>query len=174
MNHHERKIERVAPDGTVVEFSSLRLATKSVSDKYVDKSIRSRCRNGKSFAGYTWRYKDCTIPDEIWRDHPYLEIECSSLGRVRFRKCRISSGGLNGVKATYLRVHVGKKWYTLHRLIAETFHPNPENKPTVDHIDRDISNNKAENLRWATAKEQAANRSIRRKINFLTYYSHSN
>ena len=45
----------------------------------------------------------------------------------------------------------------LHRLIALTFLPNPENKPTVDHINRDRGDNRVENLRWATFREQNLN-----------------
>lgn len=41
----------------------------------------------------------------------------------------------------------------LHRLIAESFIPNPENKPCVDHIDGNRQNNSIENLRWATYSE---------------------
>lgn len=47
----------------------------------------------------------------------------------------------------------------LHRLLAEAFIPNPENKPTVDHIDRNTSNNVLSNLRWATHLEQHYNMS---------------
>jgi hypothetical protein len=43
---------------------------------------------------------------------------------------------------------------TIHRLLAETFIPNPENKPTVDHIDGNRQNNSLDNLRWATYSEQ--------------------
>lgn len=45
----------------------------------------------------------------------------------------------------------------LHRLLGEAFIPNPENKPTIDHIDRNTSNNAISNLRWATHLEQHAN-----------------
>lgn len=43
---------------------------------------------------------------------------------------------------------------TVHRLMAEAFIPNPENKPTVDHKDGNRKNNSLDNLRWATYSEQ--------------------
>ena len=42
----------------------------------------------------------------------------------------------------------------VHRLLAETFIPNPQNKPTVDHKDGNRENNSLQNLRWATYSEQ--------------------
>lgn len=45
----------------------------------------------------------------------------------------------------------------VHRMVAELFVPNPENKPCVDHIDTDRNNNKADNLRWVTQKENCNN-----------------
>jgi len=42
---------------------------------------------------------------------------------------------------------------TVHRLIAEAFIPNPDNKPCIDHKDGDRQNNKLSNLRWSTYSE---------------------
>ena len=44
-----------------------------------------------------------------------------------------------------------------HRYVAQCFIPNPDNKPTVDHINGNRQDNRVSNLRWATWKEQQEN-----------------
>ena len=61
----------------------------------------------------------------------------------------------------YVRVGLTKnkktKFFLIHRLVAKAFIPNPENKPQVDHFDRNKSNNILCNLRWATRGENQRN-----------------
>ena len=49
------------------------------------------------------------------------------------------------------------RFIKLHRLVATMFVPNPNNKPCVDHIDRDKFNNHHTNLRWVTRSENGLN-----------------
>ena len=65
----------------------------------------------------------------------------------------------------YYRIGLSKnkkeKFFRLHRLIALTFIPNPENKVEVDHINRNSEDNRIENLRWVTKSENRRNQSCR-------------
>ena len=53
-----------------------------------------------------------------------------------------------------------QKSFLIHRLVAKYFIPNPENKPTVNHIDRNRTNNNYNNLEWNTRLENCQHRSI--------------
>ena len=60
-------------------------------------------------------------------------------------------------KNGYVYVSLHNKSYTLHRLLALQFIPNPENKPCVDHINTIRGDYRLENLRWFTKSENARN-----------------
>lgn len=113
--------------------------------------------------------------NEIWKPVVGYEglYEISSMGRVnslgRWGKGRNGSmkyhkGGLlnvcydnNGYKCVVLSKEGKPKKCRIHRLIAEAFIPNPENKPCIDHINTIRDDNRIENLRWCTQKENLNN-----------------
>lgn len=95
---------------------------------------------------------------EVWKDIEGYEglYQISNLGRVkRVTTGRILKGGKD--KDGYLMVKLYKNNIRsnkkIHRLVAEAFIPNPENKPQVNHADENKTNNSLDNLEWMTAKE---------------------
>ncbi len=58
--------------------------------------------------------------------------------------------------AGYATVKMPDKNRMVHRLVAEAFIPNPENKPMVNHKDGNKRNNNVSNLEWVTAQENSA------------------
>lgn len=60
----------------------------------------------------------------------------------------------NGYCIVSLFMNGHEKGFAIHTLVAKQFIPNPESKPTVNHIDGDKTNNCVSNLEWMTHKEQ--------------------
>lgn len=93
---------------------------------------------------------------ENWTDittHKGL-YQISDLGRVRNSKGQILTGytNNNGYQMVHLRTKNNNKLYSIHRLVAIHFIPNPDNLPCVNHKDENKLNNKAKNLEWCTYK----------------------
>lgn len=108
------------------------------------------------------------------KQHPTLGILVCTDGHVMVpkrgnREAHWTLGSKNS--EGYCRLHIGNKLYTIHRLVAETFLANPENKPEIDHINRNPSDNRLENLRWATRSENNRNTSANDPAN-LKYGVH--
>ena len=88
--------------------------------------------------------------------------EVSNTGKIRSIDFRMT-GKPNVLRQQldhkgYARVRVKKKGFPyttfkIHRIVAEAFVPNPDNKPQVNHINGDKTDNRAENLEWVTNQE---------------------
>lgn len=111
-----------------------------------------------------------------WIDGYERKYIITSTGHVfsvtrRDRFHRVSGGGEVLQSLTTVGYHfvalykdgVGKQFY-VHKLVAQAFLPNPENKPEVDHLDNNKDNNDLSNLRWVTHKENMNNPITRQRM----------
>ena len=82
----------------------------------------------------------------------------SNLRKGRFLKHNVQKNGYHQVG---LQRDAKQKRLSVHRLVAQTFIPNPDNKPEVDHINQNTHDNRMENLRWVTKSENGQNQGKR-------------
>lgn len=106
---------------------------------------------------------------EVWKDIPNYEgiYQVSTLGRVRsltrdvwhgtfsYTRKGVIMSTFNTTDYDSLTLHKDgiRKIYTVHRLVAMTFLPNPDNLPDVNHKDGNKLNNRLDNLEWCTASD---------------------
>lgn len=126
--------------------------------------------------------------DIIWKevkDFPIYEV--SNTGKFRVKEHCVKSFGYNriikqhilntptsnaGYKIAQMRYSGKSRNTTIHRLVAETFIPNPNNYPEVNHKDENKLNNAVDNLEWCTHKYNMnygtiQKRIYKKKVNFF-------
>ena len=99
---------------------------------------------------------------EMWKDIPEYEglYQVSTYGRVkslkRLKKTKLKNQEYVFIKERILKQHSNKKGMgktkQVHRLVAETFIPNPNNLPQINHKDKNPNNNYINNLEWCNAQ----------------------
>lgn len=100
---------------------------------------------------------------KIIEDYPNYMV--SNMGRIKSLNYKRTGEEkilkLNKQRFGYYMVSLRKNGNTskklIHRLVAQAFLPNPDNKPEIDHINTIVTDNRAENLRWVTSKENSNN-----------------
>jgi hypothetical protein len=115
---------------------------------------------------------------EEWKDIKDYEgkYQVSSLGRIRslldcgsnvLKEPKVLKDAKNNrdYHLIVLCKNGIRKSFLVHRLVGIAFIENPENKLTIDHIDKNKSNNQMSNLRWATNDEQLENKEQPQFIN---------
>ena len=97
--------------------------------------------------------------EEIWKDINGFEgkNQISNLGRVKSLNYRHTNKEVilkpfkcSSIGNQYYKVQLLDNQYYIHRLVAQTFIPNPSNLPQINHIDENHFNNSIDNLEWCT------------------------
>ena len=105
--------------------------------------------------------KGKSLTNEIWLDvigtnGRYQVSTKGSIRAINYLKTGkmklLSQANVNGYRMVQIPINGKIRNCLVHRLVAETFLPNPHNLPQVNHKDEDKSNNRVENLEWCSAK----------------------
>lgn len=156
-----RELKPVIPFINTVYIEKILYKEKrpDISDEYFEKDQYKKqeyCEPGSVL------YEPFVGSDEEWRIVKYKDVkedmyEVSNYGRVR----NVYTGKLIALikkKTDYIHIHLMcennfRKAFLVHQLVATAFIPNKYNKPNVNHMDLNPSNNYYKNLEWCTQEE---------------------
>ena len=109
---------------------------------------------------------------EEWKIFPdNAKYLVSNKGYIKnIKSDKIFNGSLDKISG-YMRTAINKETFSIHYMVAKTFLSNPNNKPTVNHKNKDRTNNCVDNLEWATYAEQNEHKN---QTSIKQYDSHKN
>lgn len=148
-------VNHLDEDKTNANVMNLEICTASHNVRHSVASRKPRAKQGKIIEDFSDWKPIPSIPTAM--AHPSGRV-ASLDGRGKLRE-RLGSVPESG----YCEVKVNGKLYKMHRLIAETFCPNPNNFPIVNHIDEDKLNNCASNLEWCTVQHNVLHGTARQR-----------
>lgn len=114
---------------------------------------------------------------ETWKQISGTTYLVSDLGRVHNTKTDTTLKpwfSSTGYPFVGISVSGAMKKRPIHRLVAEAFIPNPENKPCIDHINTITTDNRVENLRWVTHEENSQNPITIKRLKRTTFKAGDN
>jgi len=153
----------------IKHYLSVKEACKSlnITSKRINLSIKSAKPDSKGIQWSEVNSKTTDLEGEIWKPVPEKpSIEISNMGRVYIKNVASPYKDYGSPSPEgYLTVSVDGVCSKVHTLVCTVFHGNqPSDEHTVDHINRVCSDNRVENLRWATKSEQSRNTSRVKRI----------
>jgi hypothetical protein len=154
-----RSVKQLTLDDIFIRtFASTTEASLSInkSRSAVEKAC---CGDNPTAGGFKWQYEtandlcDLTNAKFIIGYPRYKITTYGDVYSMLYKRAMKLQTNQNGYKLIQFSVNKAKKNYYIHQLVAKHFIPNPTNKPFVNHINGNKTDNKVSNLEWVTQSE---------------------